>query len=176
MIDVEVSAQCFVPEVETRDGVQTDVFVSAGRAVQTPVDRLPSLAAHAAERAGTLGDVVFEEVDPRVRRLPQVGGGHVRHAGGLLVVFGDHIVHVGVQDLLEPVFCGQSEQGGSERRMVWQCETGRLRTRSEGVSVDDSRQEAAQPAHREVTDETAQLLPDLVPLKTPLRLWSDTDI
>lgn len=171
----EVSAQRFVPEVETRDGVQTDVFVSPGRAVQTPVDRFPSLAACAAERAGTLGDVVFEEVDPRVGRLPQVGGGHVRQAGGLLVVFVP--IGVRVQDLLQPpVSCGQSEPGQSECCIVWRRETGHRPTRSEGVPVDYSRQEAAQSAYREVTHETAQLLPDLVPLKTPLRPWSDTDI
>lgn len=76
--------------------MQPDVFLAPGRALQTAVNGFPPLAAHAAERAGPLGDVVFEEVDPCVGAFSQVGGGHVRHAGGFLVVVGDHVVHVGV--------------------------------------------------------------------------------
>lgn len=98
-----LSPQRFVPEVETGHHVQPDVFLAPGRALQTSVNSFPPLVAHAAERAGPLGDVVFEQVNPRVGALSQVGRGHVRHAGCFLVVVGDHVVHVGVRvgELLE---------------------------------------------------------------------------
>lgn len=50
------------------------------------------------------------------------------------------------------------------------------RTTSERVSKEDSRQEAAKTTHGKVTDEAAELLSDLLALKPPLRLWSDTNI
>lgn len=111
-----------MPEVEARHHVQPDVFLASCRALQTAVNRLPPLVAHAAERTGTFGDVVFEEVDPSVGGLPQVGGGHVRHAGGLLVVVGNHVVHVGVgvcELLKRLVFCTEVEQNG--RVVVKRC-------------------------------------------------------
>lgn len=51
---------------------------------------------------------MFEQVDPGVAVLSQVGGGHVRHARCLLVVVGDHVVHVafGVSELIKrSAFC-----------------------------------------------------------------------
>lgn len=101
--------------------MQADIFLAPGRALQTAVNRFPPLVAHAAERTQTLGDVVFEEVDPCVGGLSQVGSGHVRHAGGLLVVVGDHVVHVGVgvSELLKrPVFCTEVEQKQNGRVVV----------------------------------------------------------
>lgn len=56
------------------------------------------------------------------------------------------------------------------------CSRGHYCTCSEGVSIDDSRQEAAQSTHGEVADETTELLPDLLPLKSPLRLRRYTKI
>jgi len=172
-----------VPEVETGHDVQPDVFLGPRRAFQTPVNGVPPLGAHAAEHAGPLGDVVFEEVDPRVGALPQVGGGHVRHAGGLLVVVGDHVVHVrvGVGELFERlVFCSTERK---KKNMQWEAlaffivrSEGLHGTGSEGVSVDDSGEEAAQSPHGEVADVTAELLPDLLPLKPALGLRNDTDI
>lgn len=85
-----------MPEVETGHHVQADIFLASGWALQTAVDSFPPLVAHAAQRTGALGDVVFEEVGPRVAAFPQVGSGHVRHAGRFLVVVGHHVVHVGV--------------------------------------------------------------------------------
>lgn len=76
--------------------MQPDIFLAPGGALQAAVNSLPPLVAHAAEGAGPLGDVMFEEVDPSVGAFSQVGGGYVRHAGGFLVVVGDHVVHVGV--------------------------------------------------------------------------------
>lgn len=76
--------------------MQPDVFLAPRGALQTAVNSFPRLVAHAAQRAGTFRDVVFEEVDPRVGAVSQVGGGHVRHAGSLLVVVSRHVVHVGV--------------------------------------------------------------------------------
>lgn len=86
-----------MPEVETGHHVQPDIFLAAGRALQTAIDGFPLLVSHAAQRTGAFGDVVLEEVDSRVGAFPQVGGGHVRHAGGFLVVVGHHVVHVGVR-------------------------------------------------------------------------------
>lgn len=97
-----------MPQVEARHHVQSDVFVAAAGTLQTAVDGFPPLVAHAAERTRPFRNVVFEEIDPSVRGLPQVGSGHVRHAGGLLVVVGDHVVHKGVAvgELLKRlVFC-----------------------------------------------------------------------
>lgn len=173
-----------MPEVETGHDVEPDVFLAPGGALQTAVDGLPPLVAHAAESAGPLGDVVFEQVDPRVGAVPQVGGGHVRHAGGLLVVVGDHVVHVrvGVGELLEClVFCSVARTRGKGRHAVGvtgllECSGGHYCTCSEGVSIDDSRQEPAQSAHGEVADVTTQLLPDLLPLESTLRPWSHADI
>lgn len=82
--------------------------MAAAGTLQAAVDGFPPLVAHATERARPFGNVVFEEVDPSVRGLPQVGSGHVRRAGGLLVVVGDHVVHKGVRvcELLKRlVFC-----------------------------------------------------------------------
>lgn len=76
--------------------MQPDIFLPSTSALQAAIDGLPPLGPHATERTGALGDVVFEEVDPRVGAVPQVGRGHVRHAGRLLVVVGHHVVHVGV--------------------------------------------------------------------------------
>lgn len=92
-----------MPKVKTGHHVQPDVFLGAGGALQTAVNRLPLLVAHAAQRAGPFGDVVLEEVHPRVRAFPQVGRGHIRHAGGFFIVVGHHVVHVGVRvrELLE---------------------------------------------------------------------------
>lgn len=85
-----------MPQVEAGHGVQTHVLVSAAGTLHTAVDGLAPLAAQAAERARPFGDVVFEQVDPGVALLPQVGRGHVGHAGCLLVVVGHRVVHVGV--------------------------------------------------------------------------------
>lgn len=88
--------------------MQAYVFLAAAGALQAAVDGFPPLVSHAAQSTGALGDVVFEEVDTRMRAFPQVGGGHVRHAGGLLVVVGHHVVHVGVgvgELLKRPVVC-----------------------------------------------------------------------
>lgn len=92
-----------MPEVEARHHVQPYVFVARGGALQAAVHGLAALVAHATQHTGALGDVVVEEVDPRVGAFPQVGGGHVRHAGGFLVVVGHHVIHVGVRvgELLE---------------------------------------------------------------------------
>lgn len=97
--------------------MQADVFVAAAGTLQAAVDGFPPLVAHTAERTWPFGNVVFEEVDPSVRGLPQVGSGHVRHAGGLLVVVGDHVVHkgVGVGELLKRlVFCTQKSNKHSQ--------------------------------------------------------------
>ena len=104
-----------MPEVEAGHHVQPDVFQPPGRALQTAVNSFPPLVAHAAERAGPFGDVVFEQVDPCVRALPQVGGGHVRHARCLLVVVGHHVVHVGVGvgELLERLVIWAKQKGKS---------------------------------------------------------------
>lgn len=107
------STQCFVPEIETRHHMQPDIFLAPSRALQTAVDRLSLLVAHAAQCTRPLGDVVFEEVGTCVGALPQVGRGHVRHAGGFLVVVGDHVVHVrvGVGELLErSVICRRGRE------------------------------------------------------------------
>lgn len=174
------SPQSFVPKIKTGHNVQPDVFLAPRGALQTTVNSFPFLVAHAAQRAGTFGDVVFEEVDPRVGAFSQVGGGHVRHAGSLLVVVSRHVVHVGVgvRERLEcPVVCTglgmsnmtKTKQSGSQTTMY-------DGTCSEGVSVDDPRQEAAQTPHRETTNHTPQLLSDLLSLKSPLRLWGYTNI
>lgn len=92
-----------MPQVKAGHGVQTHVFLSAAGTLHTAVDGLPALAAQAAERARPFGDIVFEQVDPAVGLLPQVGRGHVGHARRLLIVVGHHVVHVGVRvrELLE---------------------------------------------------------------------------
>jgi len=51
-----------------------------------------------------------------------------------------------------------------------------LLTCPEGVSVDDARQEAAQAAHGEATQEASELLPDLLALKASRRLVRHADI
>lgn len=77
--------------------MQADIFLAPCQALQTAVDGFPPLVAHATQCTGSLRDVVFEEVDPCVGAFPQVGGGHVCHAGGFLVVVSHHVVHVGVR-------------------------------------------------------------------------------
>lgn len=91
-----VSPERFVPQVKAGHGVQAHVFLSSAGTLQTAVDGFPPLAAQAAERAGPFGDAMFEQVDPGVALLPQVGRGHVCHAGCLLIVVSHHVVHVGV--------------------------------------------------------------------------------
>lgn len=85
-----------MPEIKAGHHVEPDVFLTPRCALQTSVNGFPPLAAHATQRTGTFWDVMFEEVDSRVGALSQVGGGHVCHAGSLLVVVGHHVVHVGV--------------------------------------------------------------------------------
>lgn len=123
---------------------------------------------------------MFEQVDPGVAVLSQVGGGHVRHARRLLIVVGDHVIHVGfgVCELFKRLaFCRTtqvvSEVSESSGKLLSQ---DYCRTASEWISIDDSRQEAAKTTHRQVSDETAELLPDLLTFKPPLRLWSYTNI
>lgn len=77
---MKVSPERFVPQVKTRHGVQAYVFLPTTRTLHAAVDGLPLLVAQAAERAGPFWNVVFEQVDPGVAVLSQVGGGHVRHA------------------------------------------------------------------------------------------------
>lgn len=164
----------FVPKVETRHRVQPDEFLPAAGALNTAVHRLPPLVAHAAERARSFGDVVLEKVDPGVGGLPQVDGGHVRHAHRLFILVSDHVINVGVgvRELLECLaFCGEETEILSEAVIHLQCSGSYRRTTSERVSVDYSRQETAEAAHREVTNEPPELLPDLLTLESPPRLW-----
>lgn len=174
------SPQRFVPEVETGHHVQSDIFLASGRALQAAVHRLPLLVPHAAQHAGALGDVVLEEVDPCVAALPQIGGGHVRHAGGLLVVVGHHVIHVGVgvgELLKRSVICTQVGWVNSVGIIImYMWYSGGWCTCSEGVSIDDPRQEPPQSTHGEVADEATELLPDLLPLESALRLWGHADI
>lgn len=93
---LKVSPERFVPQVKAGHGMQTHVFLSSTGTLDAAIDGLPPLAAKTAEWAWPFGDVVFEQVDPGVTVLPQVGGGHVRHAGCLLVVLVHHVVHGGV--------------------------------------------------------------------------------
>lgn len=156
--------------------MQTHVFLSSAGTLHAAVNGLPPLAAQAAERARPFGDVVFEQVDPGVALLPQVGRGQVRHAGCLLVVLVHHLVHVGVRvcELLKRLApCGtqvSSEAAQFQKEPDW------CRTASERVSKEDSRQEAAKTTHGQVTDEAAELPPDLLALKPPLRVWSYANI
>lgn len=173
------SPQHFVPKVETRHRVQPDEFLPAAGALDAAVHRLPPLVAHAAERARSFGDVVLEKVDPGVGGLPQVEGGHVRHAHRLLVLVSDHVIDVGVgmRELLECLaFCGEETEILSEAAIRLRCSGSHHHTTSERVSVDYSRQETAEAAHREVTNESTELLPDLLTLESPPRLWRYTNI
>lgn len=110
------SPEGLVPQVKARHGVQADVFVSAAGTFHAAVDGLPPEAAQAAHGARPLGDVVFEQVDPRVAVLPQVGAGHVAGARCLLVVVGDRVVHVGVGvgELFKGLAFWRTRQVGSE--------------------------------------------------------------
>lgn len=122
---------------------------------------------------------MFEQVDPGVAVLSQVGGGDVRHARCLLIVVGDHVVHVGfgVCELFKrSAFCRTTQVVSEERERVQENSRTGCRTASKWISIDDSRQETAKSTHRQVTDETAELLPDLLALEPPLRLRSDTNI
>lgn len=111
-----VSPERFVPQVKAGNRVQTHVLLSSAGTLQTAVDGLPALAAQATQAAGPFGDVVFEQVDPGVALLPQVGRGHVRHAGCLLAVVGHHVVHVGVGvcELLKRLASCRTTQVSSE--------------------------------------------------------------
>ncbi len=90
------SPQRFVPEVKTGHHMQPDIFMAPSRALQTAINRFAPVVAHSTECTGTLGDVVFEEVDACVRAFPQVGSGHISHAGSFLIVVCNYVVHVGV--------------------------------------------------------------------------------
>lgn len=63
-----------------------------------------------------------------------------------------------------------------QRRQSFRKEPDWCRTASERVSTEDSRQETAKTTHRQVTDEPAELLSDLLALKPPPRLRSYTNI
>lgn len=111
-----------MPEVKTGHHVQADIFLPPGRALQAAVNSLPPLVAHAAERTGPLGDVVLEEVDPCVGAFSQVGGGHIRHAGGFLVVVGNHVIHVGVGvgELLKRSALYTAVGQSKKRKLYWE--------------------------------------------------------
>lgn len=94
--------------------MQSDIFLAPRCTLQTAIDGFSLLVSHATQRTGSLRDVVFEQVDSGVAALPQVGCGHICHAGGLLVVVCHHVVHVCVcvgKLLKRPVVCGCDGSG-----------------------------------------------------------------
>lgn len=169
-----------MPEVKTRDGVQTDVFVSARGAFETAVDRLTSLMTHTTQSTQTFRYVMIEQIHTRVLVVPQISRGQVGHAGGLLVIICHHIIHVHVRvcELLKrSVICAKHRGTNQEPLLVHiypndDIITSRL-TCSERIPVDDSRQESPESPHRKASDESST---DLFSLESSHWLWCYTYI